>query len=60
MYSTGERVDEFEGQPVHVGHGEDGNEFFARCVTHLVKGVTEIGPHTAVGKHHPLWGAGCA
>ena len=52
MYSAGERINEFEGQPVHVGHRKDGNEFFARRVPHLVEGVAEVGPHAAVGEHH--------
>ena len=60
MYSAGEGVNELEGQPVHVGHGKDGYKFFARRVTHLVKGVAEVGPHTAVREHHAFGRAGGA
>ena len=58
MYSAGEGVNELEGQPVHVGHGKDGYKFFTRRVTHLVKGVAKVGPHTAVREHHAFGRAG--
>ena len=58
MYSAGEGVNELEGQPIHVGHGKDGYKFFTRRVTHLVKGVAKVGPHTAVREHHAFGRAG--
>ena len=59
VYPAGERVDEFEGKPVHVCHREDGHEFLAGCVAHLVESVAEVRPHTAVGQHYALGRAGC-
>lgn len=49
MGATGKRIEQFESQSVHVGHGEYGHQPFAGSISHLVQGIFQVRPQAAVG-----------
>ena len=57
--TTGKGIDQFEGQTVHMSHGQYGDQPFARIVAHFVQGILQVRPHTAVRQHHSFRSAGC-